>query len=80
MPIGVEPKAGVTCQWAPTEGLSDPNICNPVAKPNQSTEYHLSATNNCGTASSMTLVNIWSANKIAPHKILTPHGEIIVKE
>lgn len=78
--IGVEPKEGTTCQWLPTEGLSDPKSCNPVAKPEQSTEYHLSVTNSCGTASSMTLVDIMTGNKTGRRKILTPHGLIIVKK
>ncbi len=76
--IGAEQKTGVTCQWAPIEGLIDPTSCSPMAKPNRTTEYHLSATNACGTASSMTLVSPWGDKKGLPHKVLTPHGEIIV--
>lgn len=78
--IGVELTPGVTCQWLPEEGLSDPSSCNPIAQPNQSVEYHLSATNQCGTASSMTLVQVETADKSGKQKILTPHGEVLVKK
>ncbi|MBM4317838.1 MAG: hypothetical protein FJ116_10210 [Deltaproteobacteria bacterium] len=78
--LGVEQKEGVTCRWAPTLGLSDAKSCNPIAKPEISTEYHLTATNNCGTSSSMTLVSLWQADKTQKQKILTPHGEIAVKK
>lgn len=30
---------GVTYSWSPTTGLSDPNIANPIASPNVTTEY-----------------------------------------
>jgi len=65
---------------APTLGLSDAKSCNPIAKPEISTEYHLTATNNCGTSSSMTLVSLWQADKTQKQKMLTPHGEIAVKK
>jgi len=78
--MGVEPKPGVSCQWVPQEGLSDPHSCNPTAQPNQSTEYHLSVTNQCGTASSMTLVQLLSNEKGGKRKVLTPHGEIVLEK
>ncbi len=34
-----------TCSWSPAAGLSDPNICNPVASPSYTTEYTLTITN-----------------------------------
>jgi hypothetical protein len=77
--IGVEQKEGMTCKWLPTLGLNDPNSCNPIAKPEISTEYHLTATNSCGTSSSMTLVSLWQADKNQKQKVLTPHGEITVR-
>ena len=79
MEIGIEPKEGMTCSWAPAAGLSDPNSCNPVAKPTISTEYHLSAKNSCGTSSSMTLVSLWQADKTQKQKVSTPHGQITVR-
>lgn len=47
------------CQWAPADGLSDPNSCETYASPVLSTEYHMVGTNDCGTASAMTLVEVW---------------------
>lgn len=37
------PEAGVTYQWSPATGLSNPNIANPVATPTQTTSYSLTA-------------------------------------
>ncbi|WP_158267635.1 gliding motility-associated C-terminal domain-containing protein [Adhaeribacter arboris] len=37
-------KGGVSYQWAPAEGLSNPNIANPVAFPKQTTRYTLTVT------------------------------------
>lgn len=75
--IGVAQSADTTCSWAPTEGLADPHNCVTTAKPTQSTEYHLTATNACGTSSSMTLVDVWQTGVRAENKILlTPHGEV----
>lgn len=36
---------GYTYRWSPAEGLSNPNISNPVAKPLQTTTYTLTVTN-----------------------------------
>ncbi|WP_158546149.1 gliding motility-associated C-terminal domain-containing protein [Adhaeribacter pallidiroseus] len=35
---------GVAYQWSPAEGLNDPNIANPIARPNETTRYTLSIT------------------------------------
>jgi len=76
--IGVAQSEGTKCVWQPSEGLADPNACVTMAKPSQSTEYHLTATNACGTSSSMTLVDVWLRNAVANAKkmILTPFGEV----
>lgn len=76
--IGVEQSPGTTCVWAPTDGLADPNACVTIAKPAQSTEYHLTATNPCGTSSSMTLVDVWLKGmaRNTTRMLLTPFGEI----
>ncbi|MCC7224166.1 MAG: gliding motility-associated C-terminal domain-containing protein [Chitinophagales bacterium] len=33
--------------WTPSNGLSDPNIANPIATPNQTTTYNVALTNEC---------------------------------
>ncbi|NBW98550.1 hypothetical protein EBR03_03160 [bacterium] len=49
---------GTKCSWFPKEGLEDPESCQTTARPEATTEYHLTASNECGTASSMTLVKV----------------------
>lgn len=56
--IGVALEKGTQCSWWPAEGLEDPHSCQTVANPQKTTEYHLTAKNECGTASSMTLVKV----------------------
>jgi hypothetical protein len=43
-------------QWSPPEGLSNPNIPDPIAAPTQTTSYTLTATNACGHKESKTLL------------------------
>ena len=56
--IGMQLEKGTKCSWFPKEGLEDPESCQTVARPEATTEYHLTASNECGTASSMTLVKV----------------------
>lgn len=39
---------GITYSWSPTEGLSDPNIGNPIAQPETSTLYTVTVTDENG--------------------------------
>lgn len=41
--LGALPKAGFVYNWSPEIGLSDPNISNPVATPNETTSYVLTS-------------------------------------
>ena len=45
-------------QWSPTDGLSDPNIANPIASPMEDTEYTLTITdpNGCSTIRTVTII------------------------
>lgn len=43
---------GVTYSWSPATGLSDPNISNPVASPDQTTEYCVYVTDTSGCTDS----------------------------
>lgn len=49
---------GITCTWSPTTGLSDPNICDPLASPVITTDYILTVTdgNGCSNTDTMTVV------------------------
>lgn len=40
----------VSFSWTPAEGLSDPTIANPVASPNTTTTYVVTATDDCGNS------------------------------
>ncbi|HEX2901408.1 MAG TPA: hypothetical protein VHS96_16960, partial [Bacteroidia bacterium] len=44
--------------WSPTNGLSNPNIANPVASPTTTTTYTLTTTGNCGTATDQMVVTV----------------------
>jgi len=38
---------GQSYSWTPTEGLSNPNIANPIASPSETTTYFVEVTDNC---------------------------------
>jgi gliding motility-associated-like protein len=46
--IGAIPKPGFVYQWSPVAGLSNPNIGNPLASPDVTTEYVLTTTHDGG--------------------------------
>jgi hypothetical protein len=68
-----KPMKDALCSWFPTDGLSDPKSCETYASPGGTTEYHLTATNECGYSSAMTLVEVWGPRGKSPFA-LTPHG------
>jgi hypothetical protein len=75
--IGRTPKNAQSCSWLPTEGLSDPASCRPIANPTMTTEYHLTASTDCGEASAMVLVTpLDGQTKLSGNKIRTPHGVV----
>ena len=75
--IGVPMTKNTQCSWFPKEGLDDPESCQPIAHPSSTTEYHLTATNECGTASSMTLVEVRGSKNQEPiFWIRTPFGKV----
>lgn len=39
---------GITYRWTPTTGLSNPNIANPIAKPDVTTTYTVAVGDRCG--------------------------------
>lgn len=41
---------GVDYDWSPIEGVSDPNIPNPIFSPTSSTEYTVTITDDCGNS------------------------------
>ena len=55
--VQLNPSGGVTYQWSPAAGLSNPNIANPLAKPTVTTTYDVTATdiNGCTASDSVTV-------------------------
>lgn len=49
---------GSTYSWFPTQGLSNPNIANPIASPSATTRYRIVASNGSCTDSAFVTVNI----------------------
>lgn len=74
--IGATQSPDTNCSWAPTAGLTDPNSCVTTAQPGVTTEYHLTASNACGTSSSMAMVHVWGGKKKGNRFIRTPHGDV----
>lgn len=76
--LGAAAYLNQTCKWTPSEGLKNPNACVTTATPSKTTEYHLQATNPCGTTSAMTLVEVATTTSSSKKKrtVLTPHGEV----
>jgi gliding motility-associated-like protein len=48
VPIGSPPKPGLVYQWSPALGLTNPNIANPFAAPDNHTSYVLRTSNEGG--------------------------------
>ena len=55
--VQLNPTGGVSYQWSPATGLSNPNIANPLAKPSVNTTYDVTATdaNGCTATDSVTV-------------------------
>ena len=65
---------GITYSWSPPDGLSDPNISNPIARPLETTNYTLTATSaeGCRFFSSV-IVNV--IDSIFVPNTFTPNGD-----
>ena len=48
VPLGAIPKPGLVYSWSPVEGLSNPNIANPIATPDVTTNYILTTRHDGG--------------------------------
>ena len=72
--IGLEP-GNNAYEWTPTANLSDPNIANPVASPNNTTIYTLKVTNNFGTVTYQKF--IVKVNKLKPNSKAFPNKATI---
>jgi gliding motility-associated-like protein len=48
--VQLQAYGGERYRWTPTRGLSNPNIANPIASPDESTTYKVVATDKCGVS------------------------------
>jgi gliding motility-associated-like protein len=46
--VQLQTQGGISYQWSPPEGLSNPNIANPIAAPAVSTDYAVTIRDACG--------------------------------
>ncbi len=58
--IGGPPRAGFSYRWSPAAGLSDPNIANPYASPNTTTNYVLTTRSAGGGCATNDTVQVFS--------------------
>ena len=54
------PDPGITYQWTPTTGLSNPNVANPIATPTQAITFSLAISNGLCTTTATQLVQVTS--------------------
>lgn len=64
---------GKTYKWSPADGLSDPNIANPLASPKVTTTYQLTATdsNGCENTSSVKITVLKPNTTVSASKTIT---------
>jgi gliding motility-associated-like protein len=70
--IGSLPLDGYSYSWSPATGLSNPNISNPVARPNATTQYIVTATN--PTSGCTRTDSVWVTVYPLPTSAFTPSG------
>jgi gliding motility-associated-like protein len=46
--VQLQAQGGVSYEWSPPEGLSNPNIANPIAAPSATTDYTVTVRDACG--------------------------------
>ena len=74
--LGRIPKKHQNCKWVPEQGLDDPTSCRPKANPTVATEYHLTATTDCGESTAMVLVTPKERSLNETQPLLTPFGVV----
>ncbi|RZL41598.1 MAG: T9SS type B sorting domain-containing protein, partial [Pedobacter sp.] len=75
-PVELLAMGGLTYKWFPTEGLSNPNIANPIATPKENTTYTVTVSNgNCSETASSTVNIIKKAVADAGNDLKTIDGK-----
>jgi len=57
--IGTPALVGHTYKWYPVEGLSNPNIAQPLASPKKTTVYTVTAITQCGSATAKMTLHVF---------------------
>ena len=60
-------------RWSPAEGLSDPNVLNPIASPKKDMTYTLTISSACGVVSDQVFVRVYQHIKIP--NAFSPNGD-----
>lgn len=76
VPFQLIGSGGVSYQWAPPFGLSDPNIANPIVTLDRDMEYILTASSPAGCSSTDTIrIKVFKGVEIYVPTAFTPNGD-----
>jgi gliding motility-associated-like protein len=76
VPFQLIASGGVTYQWAPPSGLSDPNIANPIVTLDRDMEYVLTASSPAGCSSTDTIrIKVFKGVELYVPTAFTPNGD-----
>ncbi|MCY7409885.1 MAG: choice-of-anchor L domain-containing protein [Chitinophagales bacterium] len=74
-PVNLFASGGITYSWSPVDGLSDPDIANPVAIVDQTTSYTVSVFNSFGCTDAATVtINVYDI----PSVVITPYPDTTI--
>jgi len=69
--------SGLSYEWTPSTGLSNSKILNPIATPDQDTEYTITVTTNPEECKAVTHVLVKVLQALIPPNAFTPNGDNI---
>jgi len=74
--VQLDATGGITYQWSPSDGLSDPNIPNPIANPVRTTTYTVTADgpNGCFGSAEIT-INVGAGINVSPKPLFSPNND-----
>ncbi len=74
--VQLNASGGFNYVWSPTEGLSDPNIANPIANPVRTTTYTVSAegANGCVGSAEIT-IQVGEGINVGPKPLFSPNND-----
>ncbi len=74
--VQLNASGGINYSWSPTEGLSDPNLENPIANPVRTTTYTVTADgpNGCFGTASIT-IQVGEGINVSPKPLFSPNND-----